>query len=589
MAHCSTSGNTIDGPDETHNKIVLMGNPNVGKSVVFSRLTGAEVITSNYSGTTVDFCHGHMRVEDRKFDIIDAPGTYSLQPTNKAEEVAVDMLEQADVVVNVVDATNLERNLFLCLELLESGKPVVIALNMWDETKHQGIEIDVEELEEMLKVPVVPTVALTGEGISELVDRFDHAASPEEFRPTSDEARWITIGNITKKVQTVTHKHHTFNDRISEATIKPLTGIPIAVGVIFLAFSLVRLIGEGIIGYVMDPLFELYRPLVMHVSEYLGGAGLAHDILVGELVGGEIDFVQSLGVITTGLYVPFGMVLPYIVAFYLMLALLEDTGYLPRLATLTDNIFHKLGMHGHGIVPVFLGMGCNVPGTLAIRALETRKQRFIAATLLAISVPCMAQTAMIFGILAPHGVGYLMMVFITLFLVYVTAGLFLNRFVKGESPEIFLEIPPYRRPSIKTMLKKTWMRVRWFLAEAVPWMLIGVLLINILYAVGFFDLLGSLFAPLMEGWLGLPSDAAPAILIGFLRKDLAVGMLLPLGLSAAQLVIAAVMLTMYFPCVATFVVLMKELGLKDMLKASFMMVFMSLTVGGILRLILIGI
>ena len=575
-------------PSPRRKKIVLMGNPNVGKSVVFSRLTGAKVITSNYSGTTVDFCQGSMLIEERHYDIIDAPGTYSLEHTNKAEEVAVEMLQQADIVVNVLDATNLERNLFLSLELMESDKPLILALNLWDETKHLGIEIDVDLLEKHLGIPVVPTVALTGEGISELVAKFDTARAPKEVRRRSDSEKWVEIGQLIKDVQEVRHRHHSYKDMLSDATIRPLTGIPIALGVIFLAFSLVRAIGEGLIGYVIDPLFELYRPLIMHVSEYLG-SGLAHNILVGELINGEIDFVQSLGVLTTGLYVPFGMVLPYIVAFYLMLAFLEDSGYLPRLATLTDNIFHKLGMHGYGIVPVFLGIGCNVPGTLATRTLETRKQRFIAATLLAISVPCIAQTAVIFGILAPHGVGYLMIVFITLFVVYVTTGLLLNRLVKGESPEIFLEIPPYRRPNLKIMLKKTWMRVRWFLTEAVPWMFFGVLLINILYAVGFFDALGALFAPVMEGWLGLPSEAAPSLLIGFLRKDLAVGMLLPLGLSAAQLVIAAVMLTMYFPCVATFVVLLKELGLKDMLKASLIMVIMSLSVGGVLRLILIGV
>jgi ferrous iron transport protein B len=577
------------GPDERHKKIVLMGNPNVGKSVVFSRLTGAKVITSNYAGTTVDFCHGHMRVGERKFDIVDAPGTYSLQPSNKAEEVAVEMLEQAEVVVNVMDATNLERNLFLTLELLEGGKPVIVALNLWDETKHMGIDVDVKALEDILGVPVIPTVALTGEGISKLIENFDSATSPEEIKPTSDEARWISIGNIVKKVQRVTHRHHTLRDRIAEATIKPLTGIPIALGVVFLAFWFVRFVGEGLINFVTDPIFELARPGLMDLSAYLGSGGTVHDILIGSLINGDIDFLQSLGVLTTGLYVPFGMVLPYIIAFYLMLAALEDSGYLPRLATLSDNIFHKLGMHGHGILTVFLGMGCNVPGTLATRNLETRKQRFIAITLLAISVPCMAQTAMIFGILGPHGVGYILIVLASLFIVYIGTGLVLNRFVRGESPEIFMEIPPYRTPSLKATLKKTWMRIRWFLREAVPFMFLGVLLINLLMAAGVFEHIINLFSPVMEELLGLPGDATPALVVGFLRKDMAVGMLYPLGLSAMQLVIAATMLTMYFPCIATFVVIFKELGLKDLVKATCIMVGMALLVGTIMRLVLIGV
>jgi len=580
-----------DGQDVDHKKIVLMGNPNVGKSVVFSRLTGAKVITSNYAGTTVDFCHGHIRTDVGKFDIIDAPGTYSLQPTNKAEEVAVDMMDAAEIVVNVVDSTNLERNLFLTHEILETKKPTIVALNLWDEAKHLGIEIDHEKLGELLGVPVIPTVALTGEGIKELVDKFNDATSPDDIAPTIDEARWINVGTIVKEVQTVKHKHHTLRDRLEDITIRPWTGIPIAIGVIFLAFWLVRLIGEGLIGFVFDPFFELFRPALMNLSAYLGGSGWLHDLLIGTLINGEIDFLESLGILTTGLYVPFGMVLPYIVAFYLALALLEDSGYLPRLSTLSDNIFHRLGMHGYGIVPLMLGMGCNVPGVLATRNLETKKQRFIAATLLSITVPCMAQIAMIFGVLGPHGSIYIFIVFLTLLFVYIITGLILNRLVKGESPEIFLEIPPYRRPALKTTLKKTWMRIQFFLREAVPWMIIGVFIINILYTLGFFDALGQALSPLMEGWLGLPSETAPALIIGFLRKDLAVGMLLSLGATMApmQLVIAVTMLTMYFPCMATFVVLFKELGLKGLLNAILVMFIMAVSVGGVMRLILIGV
>lgn len=569
--------------------IVLMGNPNVGKSVVFSRLTGAKVITSNYPGTTVDYCQGCLRLDRKKYDIIDAPGAYSLEPTNRAEEVAVEMLEKADVVLNVLDATNLERNLFMALELLERNIPMVVALNIWDETKHIGIDIDVKKLEKLLNVPVIPTVALTGQGIKGLVENISAAETRDVVEPTSEEEKWSKIGRIIKEVQRVKHRHHTLKDRISDATIKPVTGIPIAFFVIFLAFWFVRFIGEGLINFAFNPIFEAYRPLAMDLSQSLGGAGTLHNILIGELIGGEIDFVESLGVLTTGLYVPFGMVLPYIIGFYLMLSLLEDTGYLPRLATLSDTIFHKLGMHGHGIIPIFLGMGCNVPGTLATRTLETRKQRFIAATLLAVSVPCMAQIAMIFGILGPHGIGYIFIVFLTLFFVYIGTGLILNRFVKGESPEIFMEIPPYRRPSLITILKKTWMRIKWFLSEAIPYLFLGVLLVNILYAIGFFDLMGNLFAPVMEGLLGLPGEAAPSLMVGFVRKDLAVGMLLPLGMSAAQLTVTAVVLTMYFPCVATFVVMMKELGYRDMIKAALVMVCAVLFVGSIMRLILLGV
>jgi ferrous iron transport protein B len=568
-------------------KIVLMGNPNVGKSVVFSRLTGANVIASNYPGTTVDFSKGKMCVEKEGHEIIDAPGTYSLEPSNKAEEVALEMFGQADLIINVADATNLERNLYLTLQLLEQKKPVILALNMWDEARHTGILIDTKKLENQLHIPVVPTVALSGEGIFDLVHRLDEARSPEEIEPMNENDRWMKIGEIIGNVQQVTHRHHTLRDWISEASIRPLTGIPLALVMIFAALWVVRFIGETLIVYIFDPLFTLYTPLAMNISAWFG-PGFLQALFIGKLIDGRIDYLQSMGLLTTGIYVPFALVLPYIIAFYSVLAVFEDSGYLPRLATLTDTLFHRFGMHGFGIIPVFLGLGCNVPGILAARSLETKKQRFIAATLIAISVPCMAKNAMVFGILGPYGTGYIILVFATLFIVFFSSGLILNGLIQGDSPEICLEIPPYRKPDTVTVLKKTWMRIRWFLKEAIPFLFLGVVLINVLYAIGFVEWLGNIFAPVIQGWFGLPKEATTVLLIGFLRKDLAVGMLLPLGMSPLQLVIATTLLTIYFPCVGTFAVMFRELGVRDMIKATVFMAGTAFLVGGAMRLILLG-
>ncbi|MBC2697612.1 MAG: ferrous iron transporter B [ANME-2 cluster archaeon] len=567
-------------------KILLMGNPNVGKSVVFSRLTGANVIASNYPGSTIEFTKGLMRIEGSKEELIDVPGTYSLEPINAAEEVAVKMLDEGDLIINVIDSTNLERNLFLTLELLQGNTPVVVALNMWDEAKHNGITINPDELEKLLGVPVVPIVALTGEGIKKLLSRLKETHIPTDVSQ-SDAEKWIHIGEIIKKVQRIEHRHHTIWEKISDATVKPTTGLPIGLGVILLTFSFIRFIGEGLIGYVLEPLFDLYTPVAMEISSAIG-PGIFHDIIIGRLIEGNIDYVQSMGLLTTGIFVPFGMVLPYILAFYFGLSILEDTGYLPRLSVLADTIFHKFGLHGCGIVSVFLGLGCNVPGALSTRILETRKQRFISATLMAISIPCMAQIAMIFGILGSYGIEYVLMVFIALIATYVSSGLLLNRYIAGESPELFLEIPPYRRPYGKALLKKTWMRVRIFLTEAIPFVFLGVLFINILYAVGIIETLGTFFSPVISGIWGLPKEAAAALLIGFLRKDMAIGMLLPLGMNPFQLVIAATVLTIYFPCVATFAVLVRELGIRDMAKSVLLMIAAALIVGGIMRLILLG-
>ena len=567
-------------------KIVLMGNPNVGKSVVFSRLTGANVIASNYPGTTVDLSKGKMKLDNERFEIIDAPGTYSLQHTNMAEEVALNVLEGADIVINVLNATNLERNLFLTLELIEKNIPMIIALNLWDETKHLGINIDVVQLQKLLKIPITPTTELKGEVIKALVYKIKLAKSKKTIKKLNDDEKWSEIGKIIRKVEKIEHRHHTLREKLSDLTIKPQTGIPIAFGIIFCAFWFVRLIGENLISYIFDPLFEnYYLPLIVRLSDIIG-PGFLHTILIGEY-GLEIDFFESLGILTTGLYVPIAAVLPYIISFYFTLSILEDTGYLPRLATLVDKVFHKLGMHGHGIVPMFLGLGCNVPGALATRTLETRKQRFISATLLAICIPCMAQMAMIFGVLGQYGLFYIGIVFLTISILYILIGLLLNRFIKGESPEIFLEIPSYRLPSFSATLKKTWMRVRWFLKEAIPFLIVGVFFINILYAIGFLQWFGDMVSPVMTNLFGLPGETSISLITGFLRKDLAVGMLLSFNLSPMQLVIAVTMLTIYFPCVATFIVLIRELGVKDMLKSAFIMISIAILVGVILRLILL--
>jgi len=570
------------------NKILLIGNPNVGKSVIFSRLTGVNVIASNYPGTTVGFTKGFLRHDGKRIEIIDVPGTYTLDPTSRAEEVAVQMLddikddEQA-IVLNVVDATNLERNLHLTLQLIQRKIPMIVVLNFWDECKHTGVSINVEKLVQELGVPVFTTCGITGEGIKHLVDSLDQVnVSTLQFDPDNI---WNEIGLIIDKTQKLTHRHHTPWERIGDASIHPIAGIPIAIIILAISFYIIRFIGESIIGYIAEPLFDkLWTPVLMKISGLLGGSGFFHDILLGKLVNGSIDYVESLGLLSTGLFVPLGMVLPYIISFYLVLSFAEDSGYLPRLGILIDKFMHKLGIHGLAIIPMLLGI--NVPGAMATRVLETKRERFIAATLMAIAIPCMAQIAMIFGLVGEYGVGAIFIVFGTLFVVWIILGLILNTFMKGESPEIFVEIPPYRFPYIPGLLKKVWMRIHWFIKEAVPFVMLGVLVVNILYFSGIIQFIGNLAAPVVKGIFGLPKDAVGALVIGFLRKDVAVGMLIPLGLSKSQMIVSSVVLTMYFPCIATFAVLLKELGIKDMLKSAGIMILSTIIVGGILNLIL---
>jgi ferrous iron transport protein B len=281
------------------------------------------------------------------------------------------------------------------------------------------------------------------------------------------------------------------------------------------------------------------------------------------------------------------MVLPYVISFYLVLSLLEDIGYLPRLAILLDNLLHRLGLHGYAIIPVLLGFGCNVPGILSTRVLESKRERFIASTIISIGVPCVPLQAMIVGLLGVFGGFYVGGVYLVLFIIILILGIILNRVLPGYSPEFLIEIPPYRFPPLTMLARKLYFRVKGFLFEAVPIVLIGVLAINILLYFRLFDIITGIFAPIIHGLFGLPKEAIVALIIGFLRKDVAVGMLAPLALSAKQLFIAATLLAISFPCIATFIVLWKELGVKDLIKSTVIMITISIIVGTALNFVVL--
>ena len=571
-------------------KILLMGNPNVGKSVVFSRLTGVHVVASNYAGTTVGYTQGQLQIDGEQVDVIDVPGTYSLTPSCKAEEVAREMFieEDPDMVINVLDATNLERNLYLTLQMLEHGIPTIIVLNMWDVAKRKGIHINIDKLSEHLKTPVVTVTAVTGEGINELVSTIDKTIKNEagyksEFAEIDDKEKWTLIGNIIADIQRIEHRHPTWLEKLEDASVHPIFGIIIAGIVLYIMLRLVVGFSESLITYILDPLYYgYYGPFITNIITSIFPSGLVHELLIGS----GYDYTTSLGLLTTGVYVEFCVVLPYLLSFYLVLGFLEDFGYLPRLAVLIDSLMHKIGLHGYSVIPIILGLGCNFPAVMSTRILEGRREKFIAATLIAISVPCVAQTAVIIGLLGPYGLQYVGMVYLTLFTIFITVGFILNKMIKGESPEIFLEIPPYRIPHLKTMLNKTWIRIRGFMIEAVPFVFAGILLINLLYIFGVMNVLITLFSPILSNLFGLPNEAIGALIMGFLRKDLATAMLAPMQLTANQLVVASTVLAVSFPCIATFAVLIKEIGLRDMIKTVSMMLIIALIVGTLLHTIL---
>ncbi|MCX7941066.1 MAG: ferrous iron transporter B [Endomicrobia bacterium] len=546
-------------------KILLVGCPNVGKSVIFSRLTGIDVISSNYPGTTVEITKGYLKVGQETYEVIDLPGSYSLDPTCKAEEVTVNLLQQyleskeSTIVVNILDATNLERNLNLTLQLIQRKIPLILVLNFWDEVKHKGITIDYEKLEELLGIPVIPTCARSGEGIKELTQRINQAKiSNYNFVP---EQKWYKIGSIVEQVQKVTHRHHTFLERLSEISIRPSTGLPLALVVLFLTFFITRILAESLITYVCDPLFHnLYLPVIKKFIIKTVHLKLLQDIFLGITP----EPMESFGILTTGLYIPFVVVLPYVIAFYFILGILEDTGYLPRLATLLDRFLHKLGIHGYSSIPILLGFGCKVPGILATRILETTREKIIAIVLILMLTPCIPQSAMIVSLISPFGIRYVFLVFLIIFLNGIFFSYILNKiFPKIEISELFLEIPPYRLIHLPTLTKKLYIRIKQFIFDAVPLIIIGIIIINIFELTGVNTRITNIIGKYFVSILGLPEEISSVVILGFLRKDVSIALLSPYKLDIKQLIVATIFMTLYLPCVSTFFTILKEQGIKN--------------------------
>ena len=549
--------------------ILLAGNPNVGKSVVFSRLTGLEVISSNYPGTTVGYTSGWTLLAGERFSVVDVPGAYSHEPTNKAEEVAAKILKEEEraLIFNVVDATNLERNLFYTLELAGLGSPIIVLLNKWDIARRRGVTIDAAALEKHLGIRVIPFVATTGEGLSGLktaVEDFNAGRLPAPAAvPAGPDEKWKLIGRISAECQKIEHKHPTLLEKIEDITSRPSTGLPFAAVTMIAVFWAIRLVGESLINYALDPLFQhAWMPLLRSALSGLAEGSFMKTLLMGLTP----EPMQSFGLLTTGLYIPFVTVLPYIVSFYAALGLLEDVGYLPRLAMLLDDYMHRLGLHGYGTIPLMLGLGCKVPAILAVRVLETRRERVIATALTLGLAPCMPQTAMIFSILSPYPLKYTLAVFAAVAAAGIASSLALGRLLKGETPELFLEIPPYQTPCAPMLAKKLYFRVKDFLTEAAPMIALGVLVISLMDMSGLLRAFTAFFGPAVTGLLGLPGETVSVMTLGFLRKDISIAMLTPFHLSPGSLVVASVFLSLYLPCLGGFMVTLRELGARDAVK-----------------------
>ncbi|MCK5128621.1 MAG: ferrous iron transporter B, partial [Clostridiales bacterium] len=456
-------------------------------------------------------------------------------------------------------------------------KPMIVVLNMWDEAKHMGIDIDIRKLEKHLGVPVVTTNARSGEGALTLAQRIDEACT-SAINIEDESLKWKMIGEIVLDVQSLTHRHHTFRERLQDISMHPVFGLPIAIIVLVGMFELVINLGNFLVSG-MTKLFEaLWVPLIMKLYEAITTPWLS-TLLVGELFDGAVDLEASMGVLTTGVFVPIGLVMPYLLLFYIALGFLEDWGYLPRMAVLFDRFFHRLGLHGYSVIPIMLATGCNIPGVLALRNLESRRERFITAAIMCTAIPCLAQSAIIFRETSKFGSVYLWLTLVSLFTVAVVLGVLLNSYAKGRTPSLIVEMPPYRIPGFKMQVKKLTTRLGGFFKEAVPLMMIGILVVQVLLLTGVLDVLFKIASPVITGLWGLPKETVSAMLIGIIRKDAAVALLVPLKLTGAQTITAVVTLVLYFPCVATYTVLARELGGKDLLKVTGIMLAATLIMG----------
>lgn len=580
-------------------KLVLVGNPNVGKSLFFNALTGIYVDVSNFPGTTVDISSG--RYNDMV--VMDTPGVYGVSSFNDEERVARDVILYADVILNVVDALHIERDLFLTQQIIDMGKPVVVALNMMDEVRKNGIQIDVDELSHQLGVPVIPTTIIKGEGLEELKKALDHArvgnripivmehlpkvrslvdedseallvleedenilerhniSQTEGMREKIYEARRARVNQITDKVVQHTNKEASFSIKLGRWLLSPIVGFPVLAVVLWLTYKFVgEFIAQTVVEWTEEIIMgEYYFNFIVNLLEPLIGM----DSFLGQFLIGEF------GVLTMAPIYVFGLLLPLVVGFYFVLSIMEDSGYLPRVAVLTDRSLNSIGLNGRAIIPIILGFGCVTMATITTRVLGSKRERFIATALLGLTIPCSAQLGVIAGLIAPLGARMILMYVFVILLVFVLSGTILNKILPGKSTDLMIDLPPLRIPRPVNVLKKTYIKSKAFILEAGPLFVLGAAIITVLQYTGILDVISNAFAPITEGFLKLPKETAVAFIMGIIRRDFgAAGLndMVSRGmLNPSQILIALIAITLFVPCIAAVMVIFKERTWKESL------------------------
>ncbi len=540
-------------------RIVLVGNPNVGKSVIFGRLTGRYATVSNYPGTTVAITSGRALVGAEVCDIVDTPGVNTLEGLlTEDERITLELLTSAgaELIVQVADARNLRRALLLTSQIADLGRPMILVLNMLDEARARGVDIDTSGLADELGIPVIEAVAPEGRGMAEIREALPLAAQPRGARHAGfDHVHWAHL--TTDRFRTVgAVSLGRVQEWLGRAVRQPLTGLPILALVLYLMYLFVGVFGaQTLVGLLEDQVFGRFvNPAATSLAALIP-LSLARDFLVGEY-----------GLVTMGLTYAIAIVLPVVTTFFLVFGFLEDSGYIPRLAIFSDRLFRAMGLNGKAVLPMVLGLGCDTMATMTTRILGTPKERLIAITLLALGVPCSAQLAAIMGILGGVSLLALMTLFTVVLSQMVLVGFLAARALPGDRSDFILELPPIRLPRFRNLVTKTALRVRWYLGEAVPLFLVGTALLFGLDRLGALAWIEAAARPIVTGALGLPSDAAHVFVMGFLRRDYgAAGMFMMAQqgqLSGVQAVVALTVMTLFVPCVANFLMIVKERGVR---------------------------
>ncbi len=632
--------------------VCIAGNPNVGKSSLFNALTGAGCETAHCAGVTTEACAACIRWGGRNVEVVDLPGAYSLDEQGgdqRAVRMAL-LARRPGVVVAVVDATNLARSLYLPLQLIDLGFRVVVAVNLSDEARRRDRKVDVDVLARELGVPAVATVAPRGQGLERLAAAVLRAASPDggpaqpagTSLPSEVEARiadlvpeieagsanngstfglspraaalailegdaemaarlgleagaGLTLADdgLAMPIAQARHAearrlaaaaqapaHLTASDRVWQLATATRTGVPMLIGVITTMFVVLFVVGEALAWALTTAWNAFISPAVTSfVTSLLGDGVLGRVVLWG--VDGGVLATLAVGI-------------PYILTFYLMLAFVEDSGYMNAVAFLSDRVMHRFGLHGRAVIPLIAAGGCNVPAVIATRSLRTMRERVIAATLATLT-PCSARTAVIIGAVAGvAGWQYALLTYAVLIVVIVLVGLALNRVLPGQKSAFVMEMFPLRRPVLRQVIAKTWRRFREFVWDAAPIILGGSMVLGLLYETDVIWRFTPILAPLVEDWLRLPAAAGLTLIFAVLRKELALQLLLVFAavsaggvvagigsiMTTTQIVTYAIVNALYIPCVATIAVLGREIGWRRTAMVTLGTILLAVLVGG---------